>query len=435
MEERDSQSLAQDGRVAESLTAGGVLHTDFCPWANKYVYWLKSPLGVLIAFCGACLLAGWGVAPEAFALAGASGLLIGLGVAWPAIAISGLHASLHFSKERGNEGEELSVLLDITNMAPWPVWGIQLEHGFFIEGDQVAAALSCVRGCSKMTYRWQFTPPLRGCYPLEAPRIAVGFPFGLWQARKQVACDRKLLVWPRRLSLQQFPLPAGNQTALYMASDEVVGHEGERVGLRPYRPGDSLRNVHWGQTARFDRLIVCERQGAAQSDVEIVPVLESLSTQGGKDAPAEWGLRLLASIASAFHHQGVVVNVAWGNDVITVGPDASSFVKLMDALARWAPSDAMSTLPVTGPNSLNGLSSRKSPRSRKGPRFVIEAEDSAASEKQTQALKTLRVRYFPGRARGKANGFEKIVLGSPAHYAEEFASGWVQASREVWHAH
>lgn len=449
--------LSRDTPVGLSAAASA-LNTDFCPWANRYVYWLKSPLGVLIAFFSVCLLAGCTVASEAFAVAGATALLIVLGIAWPAIAVRGLRASLHFPRHRGTEGEEVAVHLEIENVAPWPVWGIQLEGGFFLGDDQVAVALSCVRPCSKATFRWVFRPPVRGSYPRIRPQIAVGFPLGLWQARKQVSYNRELLVWPRRLPLNHLPLPAGDRRALYMASDSVIGHEGERVGPRAFRPGDSLRDVHWAQSARFDRLIVCERQGAAQTDVEIVPRLETLSTDGGVDAPSEWALRVLASMASAFQRQGVVSNVAWNGGTLSVNPDPNSLAQFMDTLAQWSPSAAKAT-PSTNTH-----------RGANAPRFVIEGTPGisdaslkgevtlftqrldlaipaqskvpCSAEQQADDASTstsppgkLRIRYFPRGIRGNARSCEEILLTSSPSSGEELSCGWLRVSREVWHAH
>ena len=50
-----------------STTLSTLLNTDFCPWANQYVYWLKKPLGILIVAAFASLLCGLFVY-EAFGL-------------------------------------------------------------------------------------------------------------------------------------------------------------------------------------------------------------------------------------------------------------------------------------------------------------------------------------------------------------------------------
>ena len=40
----------------------GTLNHDFCPWANRYVYWLKQPIGWFILAAAAALAIGLSVA-------------------------------------------------------------------------------------------------------------------------------------------------------------------------------------------------------------------------------------------------------------------------------------------------------------------------------------------------------------------------------------
>jgi hypothetical protein len=49
-----------------------MLNYDFCPWANKYVYWLKKPIGWLTGGILAGILLGAFVAPQAFAISAAA---------------------------------------------------------------------------------------------------------------------------------------------------------------------------------------------------------------------------------------------------------------------------------------------------------------------------------------------------------------------------
>ena len=54
------------------------------------------------------------------------------------------------------------------------------------------------------------------------------------------------------------------------AEERAVGHgPGDLVGLRPYRPGDAPRTVHWPTTARVGALYVAERAGEAEGSVEV----------------------------------------------------------------------------------------------------------------------------------------------------------------------
>ena len=65
-------------RALESL-----FNHDFCPWANRYVYWLKRPIGWFLVAAVASLLVGIAVAPQGLVMFGAIVTVMVLGVCWP----------------------------------------------------------------------------------------------------------------------------------------------------------------------------------------------------------------------------------------------------------------------------------------------------------------------------------------------------------------
>ncbi|RLS74339.1 MAG: hypothetical protein DWI00_09465, partial [Planctomycetota bacterium] len=110
--------------------ADAALHHDFCPWANRWVYWLKRPFWsiflamVLSGLCGVFL------SVEAFFITGILGIIVGVGVAMPWLAMRGIDLHVTFDLRRGRVGQPVLVRLRIRNRWPWPVWGLSLVRGF-----------------------------------------------------------------------------------------------------------------------------------------------------------------------------------------------------------------------------------------------------------------------------------------------------------------
>ena len=73
-----------------------VLNHDFCPWANKYVYWLKKPMGILIVAAIAAFLCGLFVTPQGLVISAAIMATLALGIVWPWIGLLGLSCELRF---------------------------------------------------------------------------------------------------------------------------------------------------------------------------------------------------------------------------------------------------------------------------------------------------------------------------------------------------
>jgi uncharacterized protein (DUF58 family) len=71
---------------------------------------------------------------------------------------------------------------------------------------------------------------------------------------------------------------------------------GDFLGVRAFRRGDSLKSIHWVQSARLDELIVCERGGPQQQAVEVH--LSTARCQGSRLEAREnlaWRVRIAAS--------------------------------------------------------------------------------------------------------------------------------------------
>lgn len=112
------------------------------------------------------------------------------------------------------------------------------------------------------------------------------------------------------------------------------------MGVRPYRRGDSLRRVHWPQTARHGHLVVCELHSLALARVQIVLDADPAAHVGsGPDGSLEWAIRVAASFAEDWIGQGADLELVFGNAVIpsSAAPVRSRQSRALDALARLSP--------------------------------------------------------------------------------------------------
>ncbi len=246
------------------------------------------------------------------------------------------------------------VRITVTNRWPWPIWGLTVERGFFLSGEDSAvqvpaACLARIPAWSRATFTWDFEPQRRGRYPSEAPRIASGFPFGIWQGHRQITVENELLVWPRMASLQSVPPIQGRPPAVGGTPNRHVGHEGDMSGLRSFRNGDSLRHVHWAQTAKHDRLVVCERQTTGRRRVQLILDGHQEAHPGCEGADSlEEMIRVGASIGRQFHAHSANVDVRLGRQTVVVTPGSPGLNRLLDALAIWLPLDDSEAKAIPG---------------------------------------------------------------------------------------
>ncbi len=93
-----------------------------------------------------------------------------------------------------------------------------------------------------------------------------------------------------------------------LSARDGAGNWGDPLGVRPYRRGDPLRRIHWGQTAKHRQLIVCEVQSHALPHVQIL-LDTDLAVHSGPDGSLEWSIRIAASFADGWIRQGARVDL------------------------------------------------------------------------------------------------------------------------------
>jgi len=106
-------------------------------------------------------------------------------------------------------------------------------------------ALARVPGWLQSEYEFDFQPRRRGIYPRESPVLTTGFPFGIWQSETAVPTARPLVVWTPLIPLTSAPVVGGDRQTVAGRFVDDAGDDGDIIGARLYRQGDSLRRIHW----------------------------------------------------------------------------------------------------------------------------------------------------------------------------------------------
>ena len=314
-----------------------LLHHDFCPGRNGWAYKLKHPLWAVAAATAAAGLVGAALNPAALWVAAALAVGGVAGVLWPWVTARGLRCEVEFDGRRGRAGRPATVVLRVTNRLPVPAWGLSVADGFGPAGDEGGRAdlsLDRVPGWATVEYRWTFAPPRRGVYPLAPPRLTTGFPFGLWSASVPAAVTRRLVVWPRAAAVGEVPSADDPHPSDDRLSDRDPGEFGELLGTRAFREGDSLRRVHWAQTARHRTLVVCERQAGRTATVRVrADLARSSFSEEDRDESVEAAIRVVAGLCESLVRLGAAVECRLGGTTYRLGADPASLRALLDALA------------------------------------------------------------------------------------------------------
>ena len=185
----------------------------------------------------------------------------------------------------------------------------------------------------------EITPLRRGVILLDDLRVLLPDPFGLFQrCRKVKAPPATLTVLPRRFPLPPIELPGG---AAFKISGEAnttsIGTSGEFVGLRDYRPGDPLRQIHWKSWARTGRPIVKELEDTFYPRYGLI--VDTLSCDR-TDHQFEEAISVAASFAASIDTSESLLDLMFIKNtahIVTAGRGLERAEKLLEVLAGVSP--------------------------------------------------------------------------------------------------
>ncbi|MGB1929407.1 MAG: DUF58 domain-containing protein [Mariniblastus sp.] len=335
------KSLKSKVLLGVNYLASG-LNYDFCPSFNRYLYWLKQPIGWLVCAIFSSFLVGMFIGPQGFVLMWSFLALLVLGAVWPLLSLKAISCRLSFSKQRSAEGEDTVAILEVTNHWPVPFFGLMIVGDFLQdqvnEGDDVAIGLQRIPGASVSTFKWIIKPENRGVLPRENPKIKNGFPFGIYNAVTDVEIKGRTLVWPKSIELKGMPEVSGTQFNISGVLSDRAGLDGDVIGVRNYRQGDSMRHIHWGKTAQLNRLIVQERQSFAARPFEVYLDLTPEAHLGkGSQSSYEWAIRIAGSVCRQLHdcHSHVsLICIGLPTELLCKVSNTNGLSQLMDFLAK-----------------------------------------------------------------------------------------------------
>ncbi len=192
-------------------------------------------------------------------------------------------------------------------------WLMNLNRGAIIEEEKLPAIPPSGSISIKMTLQ----PLRRGYIYFSNLTIACPDPFGLFNYLYKIDLPDRLLILPKRYPVGEISLlglrkyqRGGVQLAM------SVGEAEEFVSLREYRPGDSLRHIHWKSWAKLGKPIVKEFQD--EFFVRYALILDTFTEQAYGEL-FEAAVSVASSFASAPHSEEILL------DLMFIGTQAYCF--------------------------------------------------------------------------------------------------------------
>lgn len=186
------------------------------------------------------------------------GGLLFLSTTLVSLSILELRFERHLDTSEVAVGGVVQATLHLHNAKHWPamwlLWRDPVEPGLDMEGAGCSYESLRDQGRGRLDYRLHTTR--RGLFKVGPAVAEASGPFGLV---KRFRVDRGadfITVLPRSIPLGQ-GWPLGHQPIHQIPRRRSLFEDPSRfLGVREYRPGDSLRRIHWRATARSGELQV-----------------------------------------------------------------------------------------------------------------------------------------------------------------------------------
>ncbi len=254
----------------------------------------------------------------------AQGLLIAL------FGMKSVGYDRRFSRPSAYEGERVELVEVIRNRKILPVPWIRVEsrispflrfgHGGQseereISADQYHKSVFYLGPFSQIRRRHDVTCLKRGHYEVGSVALTAGDLMSVWMKTEQMNLNCALDVYPRLLSEEELSTPSTRWQGELAVKRWIMPDPFLVSGIRDYRPGDPMRDVHWRASARTGSLQVKTRDYTADPRMLVVLNVQASEEQWGdlmdyEQEGIEQGVRIAATLCQRALNAGVEAGFA-----------------------------------------------------------------------------------------------------------------------------
>ncbi len=235
-------------------------------------------------------------------------------------------------------GDKLEEKFVLHNAGFLPSTWLEVTDHSTLPGYSVARATG-IDGLSHNSWQTSGTCIRRGVFTLGDTNLVTGDPLGIYQVEFRRPEAVTLAVMPPVIPLPFLQVSPGGWSGDGRPQPHSLEDSVSAEAVRPYRPGDSLRLMHWPTSARRTEPFVRVLEGAPASDWWIILDMER-GVQVGREieeSTSELGVILAASVAArGLHLRRPVGLIAAGREPTWLRAESGEAHRweIMRALAR-----------------------------------------------------------------------------------------------------
>jgi uncharacterized protein (DUF58 family) len=237
--------------------------------AGRPVRWLPAPRSRNLATAALLALAAAIVTGHAALVLLAAPALAALALMPRRPRTRELPVDVTVSGSRCFEGEDVTITATVRAAAPLDAVTLHLEAAPQVMLTEPGRPTQVFLRAGTPRARWVLRPDRWGRYSPGTVRVTCRSGFGGYQALVPVTLD-PLEVFPRPARMRPRLVPAELLRRIGEHTGRAVGEGVEFAGIRPYVPGDQLRDVNRAVSLRRGQLHVNQRAAARAADLVVM---------------------------------------------------------------------------------------------------------------------------------------------------------------------
>ena len=225
----------------------------------------------------------------------------------------------------GDEGELIEVVRNETPcILPWmraesrisPNIRLGRQDNLHVSGEMYYCSLFTIMPHQQIRRRHRVKFLHRGYYDLGSVSLTAGDMLGLTKTHKIIDLSVPVLVYPRLLDPEDLPVPMSRTLGEIVRRQQLLQDPFLVRGLRPYQPGDPVRDIHWPATARTGEVHVRVHDYTARTRLLVVLNMQSEELQWRDrlseedQAVVEYAISMAATLCMQTLRSGLAVGFA-----------------------------------------------------------------------------------------------------------------------------
>ncbi len=221
----------------------------------------------------------------------------------------------------------------------YPRWRWMVQQNTLADISLEALPRFAARQCVHVTIT--LTPKRRGVLQFTGLELFQPDSLGIFCTNQRLDCTQSMVILPKRYRIPRLHFPGRRQHNLggFSQANSVADAE-ECVSLREYRPGDSMRRIHWKSWAKTNQPIVKQYQEEYFSRYGLI--LDTFGDETRQDAFEE-AVSLASSFIYSLSSEDSFIDLMFVTNQAyhyTSGRGTGQPVSLLEVLASVTPSDA-----------------------------------------------------------------------------------------------